>query len=276
MRMDAKRKLNLEEAPLGKTNLEIMRRTLKAGRTIPVHWHDYCELEIILSGKASHVINGAEYTLTRGSMYLLSFYDYHSFTATEETEMINIIFSPYIIDRRISEYLDKSGKALVCTLDERALSYIDARIHVLEGENSADVFLSDIVISSVLSEILSLAIRSTNDGENDVLPPLVQKATAYIHSNFRQDISLDILADHLSVSSGYLGKLLKKSLDKSFNEYLGAVRLKYACSLLESRDMSVGEIAFASGYNSVPYFLYVFKKRFGITPSEYKKIKELC
>ena len=57
---------------------------------------------------------------------------------------------------------------------------------------------------------------------------------------------------------------------------LGKTNLEYAWSLLESRDMSVGEIAFASGYNSVPYFLYVFKKRSGITPSEYKKIKELC
>ncbi len=273
--MDKKLLMNLE-APLGKTNLEIIRRKLYAGRTIPVHWHDYCELEIILSGKAIHVMNGTEYELSRGSMYMLSFYDYHAFTALEETEMINLNFSRDLLDARISDYLENSGKAIVCSLSEEELEYIDGRVTALENENSPEIYMGDVVISSLLSEILARAIRKTNEAGKAALPPLVQQATAYIHTNFRRDISLDILAEALCVSSGYLGKLLKKSLNKSFNDYLGSVRLKYACNLLESSEMSVGDIAFAAGYNSVPYFLYVFKKKFGITPGEYKQLKDSC
>ena len=48
-------------------------------------------------------------------------------------------------------------------------------------------------------------------------------------------------------------------------------RLKYACGLLCTSSLSVKQIAFESGYNSAEYFVYVFKQKLGVTPSEYRK-----
>ena len=100
---------------------------------------------------------------------------------------------------------------------------------------------------------------------------LVQKAMAYIHSNFRFDISLEQMAKDLSVSVNYMGAVFKKWVGVSFNEYLNTVRLKNACNMLETTDLSVKEIAFASGYKSVEYFLYRFKNNLKTTPTAYKK-----
>jgi len=259
--------------PLGDTKLDIRRKTMLVGET-RLHWHDYYEMEIIVSGKALHCLNGQEYELSRGNMYILSYFDYHSVKALENTEIININFSPELLDGRISEYMKKSGKAVMCRLDEEQTEYMDGRISVLEKINKSAQSPDDLVLRAVLAEITAIVLKNSDEPEREAMPDFVQKAIGYIHENFRRDISLNILADKLSVSPGYLGKLLKGNLGKTFNEYLGDVRLKYACNLLESNNLSVGEIAINSGHNSVQYFLHVFKKRFGITPSQYRNLKK--
>ena len=57
-----------------------------------------------------------------------------------------------------------------------------------------------------------------------------------------------------------------------FSEYVNTARIKYACNLLTTTDLSVKEIAFSSGYNSVEHFMYVFKKKTADTPANYRKI----
>ena len=103
------------------------------------------------------------------------------------------------------------------------------------------------------------------------MPKLIQKITFYTHSNFRQELSLDVLSKEFSVSRNHLGATFKKWFGMPYNEYLNNIRLKYACNLLTSTDLSVKEIAFESGYHSVEYFLFKFKNSLNLTPGEYRK-----
>ena len=71
-----------------------------------------------------------------------------------------------------------------------------------------------------------------------------------------------------------MGHLFKTEIGYTFHEHLNILRLKYACRLLWTSDMTVKEIAFASGYSSVEYFQYAFKKTMRITPNQYRTQKE--
>ena len=102
--------------------------------------------------------------------------------------------------------------------------------------------------------------------------PLVQQAVKIINKNFRNELTLKDVSDKLSVTPKYLGSIFIKNMNINFNDYLNNLRLKYACNLLVSSDLSIKEIAYSSGYNSEQYFLYVFKKHIKLTPSEYKKL----
>jgi AraC-like DNA-binding protein len=228
-------------------------------------------MEIMLSGKAVHTLNNTSYTIERGDVFLLSFYDYHAISALEDVDHITLSFLPNAPDKRISDFLESSGKPVCFRLDEENLEFFLEKIKHLEKELSDGKQMSKVMSSSLLSELLIFSFRCANSNPDVTKPLLVQKATAYIHANFKEDITLDKLAQHLGVSTGYLGKSLKNSLGKSFNDYLSDVRLKRACNLLESSGMSVSDISAASGFSSATYFLYVFKKRFGVTPGEYKK-----
>ena len=142
---------------------------------------------------------------------------------------------------------------------------------MLEDEKKQGKQFSSLASTNILSLILINTIRKSNPSKLTGLPTLVQQAIAYIYDNFKNKVTLDEISRQLSVSPTYLSHVFNKSTETTLNNYLNLVRLKYACKLLVSTDRSVKEIAFESGYNSLEYFLYVFKDKLKTTPGKYRK-----
>jgi two-component system, response regulator YesN len=86
-----------------------------------------------------------------------------------------------------------------------------------------------------------------------------------------KSLSIGNTAGRLSISESYLSKLLRRRLGTSFVEYLSDYRIARATELLASSDMLSYEVAEAVGYPDARYFASLFKKRTGMTPSEYRK-----
>jgi two-component system response regulator YesN len=84
-------------------------------------------------------------------------------------------------------------------------------------------------------------------------------------------LSIGKVAERLSISESYLSKLLRRKLDTSFVDYLSDYRVERAKELLASSDMMGYEVAESVGYPDARYFASLFKKRSGMTPSEYRK-----
>ena len=77
----------------------------KAVGNINYHYHDFYELEFVVSGSATVIVNGNEMTLTRGGAYLLRPTDIHEFSANTKTEIYSVHFLPHFIDEKHGEYL---------------------------------------------------------------------------------------------------------------------------------------------------------------------------
>lgn len=101
---------------------------------------------------------------------------------------------------------------------------------------------------------------------------LVEKAKEYIKSNYSDcEISVEKLCSNLHVSPTYFSTIFKKETDMSFVNYLTDIRLEEAVKLLNTTDDKTYIIATKIGYQEANYFSYVFKKKFGISPSRYRK-----
>jgi AraC-like DNA-binding protein len=83
-------------------------------------------------------------------------------------------------------------------------------------------------------------------------------------------LSIGKAAEKLTISESYLSKLLKRRLGTSFVDYLADYRVARAKELLASSDMRSYEVAEAVGYPDARYFAAIFKKRSGLTPSEFR------
>jgi len=101
---------------------------------------------------------------------------------------------------------------------------------------------------------------------------LVEKAKEYIKNNYYdEELSVEKLCLNLHVSSTYFSTIFKKETDMSFVSYLTDIRLEEAVKLLNTTDDKTYIIATKVGYQEANYFSYVFKKKFGISPSRYRK-----
>jgi two-component system response regulator YesN len=92
----------------------------------------------------------------------------------------------------------------------------------------------------------------------------------YVARHYPQSLSIQKVADDLSISPSYLSKLAKRYLNASFIDYLTDYRLERAKDLLGMTGLMTYEIAEKVGYPDARYFSSIFKKRLGVTPSEYR------
>lgn len=101
---------------------------------------------------------------------------------------------------------------------------------------------------------------------------LVEKAKEYVNINYSDsELSVDMICSHLHVSPTYFSTIFKKETEMSFVNYLTTVRLEQAVKLLNTTDDKTYIIAEKVGYPEANYFSYVFKKKFGVSPSKYRK-----
>lgn len=107
--------------------------------------------------------------------------------------------------------------------------------------------------------------------KNETQRQYVNEGLTFIQMNFNRDISLTDLAAYIGISPEYLSKLFTEILGLSFTKYLTNYRLDIAKKILsEKRDTKIQFVSEFVGYNNVSYFSSLFKKKFKMTPYEYK------
>lgn len=113
----------------------------------------------------------------------------------------------------------------------------------------------------------TLLIRNKRESSNSI----VTYVTSFISQNYSKDISLDLLADQLKLSGGYLSTYFKENFGCTFSEYLNEVRIHKAKELLAGGDESIQSISVKVGYHNVSSFIRMFKRMTGMPPGQYRK-----
>lgn len=99
----------------------------------------------------------------------------------------------------------------------------------------------------------------------------VWKMLVYIHQNFMNDIKIADIATAANVCRSNCCKLFHNVVKETPNSYLKHYRIMKSCQLLRDTDRSISEIADSCGFQSLSYFISVFRKSMGISPAKYRK-----
>ena len=233
-----------------------------------IHWHDYVEIELVVSGRGINVFNGVEYQLTEGDVYVASHFDCHRVINTDKLELIDINASFGFLDKEMIDYLSTTG-GILCHLTPEKYNFIRTMAESLFDDMSKNTPFSKFSAKTTIHDIIINIIKNS-DIKVEPMPQHIQVITSYVNRNFNTDLSLETLASNFKISSNYHGKLFKKHMNMSYNDYLNTVRIKYACHMISSSRIGIKEIAFSSGYSSTEYFHTVFKKHTGFTPTQYR------
>ncbi len=119
----------------------------------------------------------------------------------------------------------------------------------------------------------AIEIRDQNSGNKN--RSILRTAVDFIDSHYMdEEISLNTVANVANVSSNHFSALFSQNMGQTFIEYLTTLRMNKAKELLRCTGMRSSEIAGEIGYKDAHYFSYLFKKTQGMTPSDYRKVRE--
>ncbi|MFZ1805816.1 MAG: helix-turn-helix transcriptional regulator [Cyclobacteriaceae bacterium] len=150
----------------------------------------------------------------------------------------------------------------------------------MEYQNNQDKFSKEIIISQ-LSTLFKYANRfyerqffNRKELSNDLLEQFNQQLDDYFDSRQLQEKgipSIEQIAESMSVSQRYLSDTLKKETGKTSTEHLQLYLIDEAKNILLNPNKTIAEVAYELGFEYPPYFSRLFKKKEGISPTEYRE-----
>ena len=163
--------------------------------------------------------------------------------------------------------------------EEKQIESIVENIEI-EYQNNQDAFSKEIIIAQ-LDTLLKYANRfyerqflNRKEISNYLLEQFNQYLTEYFESGFLQEKGIpriEEIADKLSISQRYLSDTLKKETGKTTTEHLHLHLIDKAKNILLQPNKSISEVAYELGFEYPPYFSRLFKKKEGISPTEYRE-----
>ena len=257
-------------------------------RGFPIHSHDFIEIMYVYNGSITHVIRDQNIRLKANDMIILGKHTRHSILSAGEYDIgINLIISTYLFETLLDSLREKSQLSVMQF--EQLLQRDGVPYYIFHASESIAIpNLMESMIASVICEkktngyilqqslvlllcYLAEAGEVTESPKNDPYATAIkQKMLNYIQTSY-STATLTEAASMLGLSPAYLSRLTSKSFGKSFKELVMKERLAMACELLKSTELPIGEIINQIGYENSSYFHKQFKKRYGITPSEYRK-----
>ncbi len=255
----------------------------------PPHSHDFAELIIIRSGHGRHVVDGCDFAVSAGDVFLLQGQRVHGLMDTEGMRVFVVLFDqerlplPHDELRRIPgyqamfllepSYRRKHGFRSRLHLTRTALARVEDIWHDMQRECLDEAPGHSIVLLSRLLELIVFLSRHYAEIESSEGRALLAVAgvTGELEKHSSRPWRLAELAAHARMSESNLSRVFREAAGQSPIEYLIHLRLQKAMSLLRYRDWSITEIAYHVGFNDSNYFSRQFKQVTGMTPSAYRK-----
>lgn len=102
-------------------------------------------------------------------------------------------------------------------------------------------------------------------------PRMIRNLVSHLNSNYASEFSLTNVALEIGISQEHLSREFKKATGFTITEYIMIKRAEKAADLLVTTQLSIADIAYFVGYQDANYFVKIFKKKYDMTPSEYRR-----
>jgi len=256
------------------------------------HRHPSTEIMYVISGTCR--VELAETTsdkpvsifMKKGEFVVLNADAPHRLIVADKCRMLNIEFhrvdwaGPVPSFKRLSVE-EKALRGLLAEQEPYAVLrdpedvYHTLRSLVLELDRngSSDGAMIQLLLSQLIIRIGRLRSESLG-GESLPAEQYVRQAIEYLHQNYDREIQVKDIAAAVSLHPGYLQRIFKAQAGRTPVEYLTDLRMKKARMLLRQTDIPVSDIPEYVGVGSRPYFHALFKKYTGLTPVEFRGLRD--
>ncbi len=253
------------------------------------HSHDFCELIVVTRGKSMHMLEGNEFPVTAGDVFLLQGHQQHHFFDRENLDLINIMYDPEKIGLPESDLRRMPGYCALFLLEPTyrrqhnfasrlhlkrvPLAHVEQLAEEMENECDNDAPGREVALRAKLLELmvyLSRAYTSTDTTEAHALLR-VGNVIGALENDFSKDWKLEELQNIAHMSRSNLMRVFRKATGQTPIEYLVRLRIQRAMELLRNTDLNITEIALETGFNDSNYFTRQFKRINGSAPTAFRR-----
>ena len=235
------------------------------------HTHHYAELFYVVSGRGLFQIENEQYPVTTQQLIIVNPNVIHTEVSHQSSPLEYIVlgiegleFTPDTREENRYQILDyrDNGSILTCL-----------RNILIETENALPGF--ETICRAYMEILIVRLMRDTSFHlTSDPLPSSSSQCAAvrrYIDSHFKEQLTLEHLAEIAHINKYYLAHTFKEEFGISPISYQLNRRIEESCYLLQQTNMSLSEIAQVLGFSSSSYFSQLFRKAKNISPSDYRK-----
>ena len=258
-----------------KDNCNIMTEKLCMLSTIP-HIHQHVEIVLLRSGRSLATADKKSGMIDAGDLYIAMPNQIHYYNdlirpldgeiliiPPDICEEYNSIFNRYIPETPIMEKA-VDNPVIVDAIEKIKLYKEKENIFKRnELKGYCLILFREILKNMKLEEKKACDYNTVKD------------IAYYCYNNYMNDISLEKIAISLHISPYYVSHVFSDRLHVSFSEYINSLRIRKACMLLENEDISITELGYKVGYNSIRTFNRWFIQKTGKTPKDYRNEKAI-
>jgi len=250
------------------------------------HIHKATELLYVREGSFTVTLDGTRYEIGEGDLILICSGTIH-YVVTGESQLN----SYYVIKIPPSFFIDfsrndagaeyamrftLSRKENKCCWNKEELegSEIKRVLDTLISEYTQKRYASEVAVKLKVMELLLNVLRHDAPSEaivHDQTSRLIYSVMNYVQERFAEDIDEKELAKSYGMSYSYFSRSFNRVTGMTFKKYLNRTRIRKAEQMLFSDGCSISEAAITCGYNSISYFIKVYRSVTGKTP--YKALR---
>lgn len=244
----------------------------------PRHWHNSIEILLVLSGSVQIAVGGNLYTLNEDDMILVNSNEPHELRAE------NCILAA--IQVKLSLFDDKLVHSANLFFDCNSLTQPNDRgilrikrliaqfVKNYASNDEGRLFRAKSLSYALISELLAGFKVERSDAEQSQTRYHYERITRivdYINGHYSENITLQTLSDHEHLSIPYLSKFFVRMMGVNFTAYLNQLRLTHAVNDLVFTSQTIEMVAERNGFSNTHAFVQLFKKKYGMLPSQYRR-----
>jgi AraC-like DNA-binding protein len=250
----------------------------------PEHRHADFEFNYCVDGEFDIIIEKKKYHVGKGCMSFIPPMCSHEVPEQDdERQVMTLIVGVSLLKKHFSEFSKLAAKPCVYDFNKEENTRIkelfceSVNIKRADSKSRGAELLITGNIYKILAYIFELLSYNENSepAENDLRRvENVEKAIELIHSNYKEQLTLEYVSELTGYSKSNFCKIFKKVVGEGFHQSLNRHRAECAAGLLTVSNMSVADISEEVGFSEPKAFCRVFKAIYGITPGQYRKDKK--
>ncbi|MCI8560081.1 MAG: AraC family transcriptional regulator [Dorea sp.] len=238
------------------------------------HWHRSVEIFALFEGEIDFFINDLVYHLKPGECMLVNSNEIHSVHAPNENQTVVLQIPLSTFERHYTDerFIYFSNSSLIQDREVMDLIREIYEVYIQKGCGYEWKVMGEfyLLLYLLITKYRMEKVDTKLIRQHKKLDSL-SAITAYMKENYASEMSLESVAAVFGYSSAYFSRMFYRYTGINYKNYLDSLRLAHAYKDLANSDMAIGDIAVNNGFANSRSFAKLFKEKYGILPSEFRR-----